>query len=367
MVKPRPQVEKLVPYVPGKPIEELERELGIEGAVKLASNENPLGPSPRAVEAVRSAAADVHRYPDGGCYHLRRELARRLGVEPDNIILGNGSNEVLELVARTFLGPGDEAVMGEYAFIVFPLVTMAVGARCVLSPMPGMVHDLDDMLFRITPATRVVFLANPNNPTGTFVDRASLERFLAEVPEDVLVVVDEAYYHYAQGPDYLDTTTLLGTRKALVTTRTFSKVYGLAGLRVGYGVSDAEIIDWMNRVREPFNVNSLAQRAALAALEDDRHVARSVETNARGKQFLERELAEMGVVFWPSRTNFILIDVGRDAGRVYEKLLARGVIVRPVAPYGLRTHLRVTVGAEEENARFIEALRAVLTEEGGDG
>lgn len=359
MIKPNPYVGSLIPYVPGKPIEELERELGITGAIKMASNENPLGPSPLAISAIERALPNLNRYPDGDSFYLKRALASRLGIKPENIILGNGSNEVLELVARTFLKEGDEAIMGNHAFIVFPIVTQAVGATRIVSPMPNLTHDLRDMYSRITPRTRVIFIANPNNPTGTIVDGRELAQFLSEVPDDIIVVVDEAYFEYVSSANYLDTTAFLGRRKGLITTRTFSKIYGLAGLRVGYGIGDPEIISYMNRAREPFNINSLAQAGALAALSDTEHVEKTKQLNTYGLEFLTRELEALDIPYTPSHANFVLIDLGEDPIPTYNALLAEGVIVRPVREYGLHSHLRVSVGTMSENRRFIEALRRV--------
>jgi histidinol-phosphate aminotransferase len=359
LIKPNPYVGNLIPYVPGKPIEELERELGIADAIKMASNENPLGPSPLAVSAIQRALHNINRYPDSDSFYLKRALASRLGVKPENIILGNGSNEVLELVARTFLKEGDEVIMGEHAFIVFPIVTQAVGATRIASPMPNLTHDLRDMYSRITPKTRAIFIANPNNPTGTIVDGRELAQFLEEVPDDIIVVVDEAYFEYVSSPDYLDTTAFLGKRKGLITTRTFSKIYGLAGLRVGYGIGDPELISYMNRAREPFNINSLAQAGALAALSDTEHVERTRHVNASGLEFITRELEALGIPYTPSHANFVLMDTGDDPIPLYNTLLREGVIVRPVKEYGLHTHLRVSIGTMNENRRFMEALRRV--------
>ncbi|MEE9251847.1 MAG: histidinol-phosphate transaminase [Thermodesulfobacteriota bacterium] len=360
MIKPNNCIEGLIPYVPGKPVEELERELGVKGAVKIASNENPLGPSPLAMKAVERELAGLNRYPEGDSFYLKRALAEALGVKPENLIFGNGSNEVLELVARTFLTEGDEAIMGEYAFIVFPIVTQAVGARRVTSPMPGLTHDLQDMYSRITPRTRVIFIANPNNPTATMVGREELEWFLEKVCDDIMIVVDEAYFEYVDDPDYLDTTSQLGRRRSLITTRTFSKIHGLAGLRVGYGIGDAEVISYMNRVREPFNINSLAQAGALAALEDTEHMEKSRRVNALGLEYLTAELQSLKLNVTDSRTNFVLVEFGRDPMPIYDALLREGVIVRPVGGYGLKTHLRVTVGTQAENERFVAALRNVM-------
>ena len=361
VVKPNEYVRDLIPYVPGKPVEELERELGIRDAIKIASNENPLGPSPLALRAIAEALSKLNRYPDGDAFYLKHTLAERLNVKPANLIFGNGSNEVIEIVARTFMKPGDEAVMGEFAFIVFPIVTQAVGAKAVISPMPDLTHNLRDMFARITPRTKAVFIANPNNPTGTMVEREEFEWFLERVPEDIVVLVDEAYFDYVGDPDYPNSLDYLGVGKSIITVRTFSKIYGLAGLRLGFGVSSAEIIAYMNRVREPFNVNSLAQVGALAALDDEAHVARSRQINREGSDYLSRELEKMNLTFAPSFTNFILVDLGSDPIRVYNALLKEGVIVRPVLNYGLKTQIRVTIGLPEENERFVRAIRKVLS------
>jgi histidinol-phosphate aminotransferase len=360
LIKPNEYVRDLIPYVPGKPVEELERELGISDAIKIASNENPLGPSLLALRAVSEALSKLNRYPDGDAFYLKHRLAERLSVKPENLIFGNGSNEVIEIVARTFMKPGDEAVMGEFAFIVFPIVTQAVGAKAIISPMPDLTHNLRDMFARITPRTKAVFIANPNNPTGTMVDREELEWFLERVPEDIVVLIDEAYFDYVGDPSYPNSLDYLGLRKSLIASRTFSKIYGLAGLRLGFGVSSAEIISYMNRVREPFNVNSLAQVGAFAALDDEAHVARSRQVNMEGLEYLTGELGKMNLPFAPSFTNFILVDLRTDPIRVYNALLREGVIVRPVLNYGLKTHIRVTIGLPEENERFIRAIRKVL-------
>lgn len=360
MIKPNEFVKNLIPYVPGKPVEELERELGIRDAIKIASNENPLGPSPLALRAVSEALAKLNRYPDGDAFYLKHKLAERLGVNPGNLIFGNGSNEVIEIVTRTFMKPGDEAVMGEFAFIVFPIVAQAVGAKAIISPMLDLTHNLRDIFERITPKTKAVFIANPNNPTGTIVKKEEFEWFLERVPEDIIVVVDEAYLDYVDAPDYPDSLDYRSLGKSVITVRTFSKIYGLAGLRLGFGVSSEEIISYMNRVREPFNVNSLAQVAAIAALDDKAHVARSRAINREGLEYLSRELRKMYLPFAPSFTNFILVDLGTNPIIVYNALLREGVIVRPVINYGLKTHIRVTIGLAEENERFISSIKKVL-------
>lgn len=354
-----PGVRALQPYVPGKPIEELEREYGVKNAIKLASNENPLGPSPKALAAARAALAEIARYPDGGGFGLKRALAAKLGVQAEQVTLGNGSNDVLELVARAFVQPGDEVVFAGHAFAVYPIVTQAAGGRTVEVPARQWGHDLDAMRHAIGARTRVIFIANPNNPTGTWLRRAELEAFLDTVPERVIVVVDEAYFEYVDEPDYPNTVKWLGRYPNLVATRTFSKAYGLAGLRIGYGVSSAAIADILNRVRQPFNVNSLALAGALAALDDAAHLEQSRRVNAEGMRQLVSGFGQLGLSYIPSVGNFVCVEVG-DAARVYEQLLRRGVIVRPVANYGMPKHLRITVGRPEENRRFLDALRAAL-------
>ncbi len=360
LITPNEYVNNLVPYIPGKPVQELERELGIRNAIKLASNENPLGPSPFAMEAIRKALPSVNMYPDGDAYYIKHKLAERLEVQPENLIFGNGSNDVIDIIARTFMKPGDEAVMGEYAFIVFPIVTQAVGARVVASPMPDLVHNLEDFYSRITSKTRAVFIANPNNPTGTIVRRHELEWFLEMVPEDIVVVIDEAYFEYVDEPEYPNSLDYRHFGKSVITVRTFSKIFGLAGLRLGYGVSSPEIVAPMHRVRQPFNVNSLAQIAAFAALDDHNHVSEARRVNKDGLSYISSELKKIKIAFTPSFSNFILIDLKSDAISVYNSLLRLGVIVRPVINYALKTHLRVTVGLPEENERFIWAIKRVL-------
>lgn len=360
MIKSNPFVKDLIPYVPGKPVEELERELGITGAIKIASNENPIGPSPLALEAIRKTLESINRYPDGDAFYLKHKLAKSLGVKPERLIFGNGSNDVIDVAARTFLSPGDEAVMGEHAFIVYPIVTKLAGANAVISPMPRHTHDLKDMYSRITPRTKAVFIANPNNPTGTMVPREELEWFLDKVPGDVLVLIDEAYFEYVEAPDYPDSLDYTGSGTSIITVRTFSKIYGLAGLRIGYGVGHEAMISDMQKSRHPFNTSSLAQAAAMAALDDYDHVEKSKKVNREGLAYLSDELAKLGLPFAPSYTNFILLDLGHDPMPVYNALLREGVIVRPVGIYGLKTHLRVSIGLKEENERFIRALKKVL-------
>jgi len=355
-------VQQLSPYVPGKPVDELARELNLDPAhiVKLASNENPLGPGPKALAAVREALAELTRYPDGNGYELKVLLAEHCGVVPAQVTLGNGSNDILELVARAYLAPGLNAVFSEHAFAVYPIVTQAVNAGARVIPAKAWGHDLPAMLAAIDDRTRVVFIANPNNPTGTWFNAAALQSFLAAVPPGVLVVLDEAYIEYAEGGDLPDGLNFLAAYPNLLVSRTFSKAYGLASLRVGYSLSSAVIADVLNRVRQPFNVNSLALAAACAALSDTEYLSRSREVNAAGMQQLEQGFAELGLQWIPSRGNFIAVDVGREAGAVYQGLLHEGVIVRPVAGYGMPNHLRVTIGLAAENSRFLQALRKVL-------
>jgi histidinol-phosphate aminotransferase len=352
-------IQNLAAYPPGMPLEELEREYGITGSIKLASNENPFGPSPRALEAIREVLGSLHRYPDGSGFYLRRALAERLGVAADAIILGNGSNDIIELVVRAFLRPGDEAIMAEQAFVIYQMVVQATGATPRPIPLKRYTHDLDAMAQAIGPATRLVFLANPNNPTGTIYARDEWEDFLESVPPHVVIVADDAYADYVEDPAYPSSLAYHRRGRLLLTLRTFSKIYGLAGLRIGYGVGPLEIVEILNRIRQPFNVNSLAHVAALAALGDVAHVDRTRANNREGLAFLRASCERLGRSVVPSWANFLLIDVGEGA-RVYEALLRRGVIVRPMDVYGLPRHLRVTVGTPAENQRFVDGLAAVL-------
>jgi histidinol-phosphate aminotransferase len=354
-------VRSLDPYVGGKPIEEVARELDLDPAsiVKLASNENPRGASPHALAAIVAATRDLTRYPDGNAYVLKQALAARLRVVPAQIVLGNGSNDVLELATQAFLRPGDHAVYSQYAFIVYPLATKARGAIGIEVPARDFGHDLDAIRAAITPKTRMVFVANPNNPTGTWLAGPAVESFIASVPRDVVVVLDEAYNEYLDPADQSDAAAWVSRYPNLIVSHTFSKAHGLAALRVGYGVMDAEVADLLNRVRQPFNVNSLAQAAALAALDDVAYVEESRRQNREGMQAIERGLRALGVRYLPSRGNFLLFEVG-DAMAVYDAMLRRGVIVRPVGNYGLPTWLRVTVGTPPENERFLAALAPSL-------
>lgn len=358
----RADVQQLSPYVPGKPIEELARELGIDAAtiVKLASNENPRGPAQSVLEAIQAELHDLSRYPDGNGFTLKTALAARYQVSVEQITLGNGSSDILELVARAYLGEGLNAVFSEQAFAVYPIVTQAVGAEGRSVPSKHFAHDLDGMLDAIDDKTRVVFIANPNNPTGTWFDSQALERFLLKVPASVLVVLDEAYIEYAQDDHFPDGLSYLTRFPNMLVCRTFSKVYGLAGLRVGYGISASCIADVLNRVRQPFNVNSLALTAACAALNDEAYLAESRRLNQAGMRQLEEGLQALGLSWIPSKGNFLAVDFGIDAGEINRGLLQEGVIVRPLAGYGMPSFLRVSIGLADENSRFLFALSRVL-------
>jgi len=354
-------IRDIAPYQPGKSIAELARELGLEEAsiIKLASNENPLGVSPLAQEATRSVLGDLARYPDGNGFELKRGLARRYGVEESCIVLGNGSNDVLELAARVFLCAGREGIYSQHAFAVYPLVVQATGARGVEVPARAFGHDLDAMQRAVTSNTRLVFIANPNNPTGTLVGAAALEKFISALPRDIVVVLDEAYNEYLEEAVRSDSIGWLGRFPNLIVTRTFSKVYGLAGLRVGYAFAAAGVADLMNRVRQPFNLNSVALAAATAALEDHEFVRQSFELNRAGMKQITAGLKRLEIEFIPSFGNFVSFRVG-DGAAVFQKLLKAGVIVRPIASYGMPAYLRVTIGLEAENARFLAALEQAL-------
>ena len=350
----------IAPYEPGKPIEELERELGVHNAIKLASNENPLPPSDRVQKAILATLNHLNRYPDGSGFYLRQALAKKHGVSPDHVVLGNGSNELIELLVRTFLRPGDEAVVPHPSFVVYPMIVQAAGGVRVMVMLKEHRLDLEAMARAITPMTKVVFIANPNNPTATIVTADEVERFMARVPERTIVVFDEAYIEFALGPDFPDTLNYVKQGRKVAVLRTFSKATSLAGLRVGYGVAEADAVALMNRIRQPFNVNSLAQAGALAALEDESHVLECVRMIEAGRHFLYDEFKTLGVQYVPSRANFILVDVGRSAADIYQKLLQEGVIVRPMTPFGMETALRITVGTPEENRKLVRALRTVL-------
>ena len=358
-------VRAIAAYQPGKPISELARELGLKpgGIVKLASNENPLGASPRALAAARAALDEMGRYPDGNGFDLKAAIADEFKVETGRIVLGNGSNDVLELAARTFLAPGASAVYAQHAFAVYPLVTQATGAAGIEVPARAFGHDLEAMAAAIRSDTRVVFIANPNNPTGTWIAPDEILGFLRKLPADVLVVLDEAYTEYLEPQLRGDSVGWLEQFPNLLVCRTFSKAYGLAGLRVGFGLAHPAVADLMNRVRQPFNVSSIAQAAAIAALADHDFVQRSRMLNSRGMDLLTAGFQRLGLSWIPSRANFVAVRVGRGA-EVFQKLLRQGVIVRPISGYGLPEYLRVSIGTEAENTRFLTALEAVMQDLG---
>jgi histidinol-phosphate aminotransferase len=354
-VKVHRDIASLTPYVPGKPIEELERELGIPKAVKLASNENPLGPSPKALSVLAEAALTLNRYPDGGAVRLRAALADRWKVTPEQIVIGNGSDEILGLLARTFLTPGEEAVMADQTFVIYKMEVTAVHGTSVVVPLVQGRYDLAAMGAAITPRTKLVFVCNPNNPTGTMVTAPAVGQFMSRVPDHVVVVFDEAYFEYVTSREFPDCLAYVQEGRNVIVLRTFSKIYGLAGLRIGYGVTTPEIAGYLNRLRPPFNANSLAQRAALAALGDDEYVARSRKMNQEEMVVLRRGLEELGFRPFPSEANFLYFDAGRDGRSIFESLLREGVIIRHIEG----RMVRVTVGTPEENRTFLQALRKV--------
>ena len=360
------QVRQLQPYSPGKPVEELERELGISNAIKLASNENPLGCSPLVTDMLSRASHHVELYPDANAYYLKQQLAQKLGIEPNQITIGNGSNDVLDLVARSFLDGGTAAIYSQYAFLVYALVTQACGAQAQVadanSPNAAQPygHDLDAMLTLIRDNTRVIFIANPNNPTGTWLESDALRSFLDQVPEHIAIVIDEAYFEYVDIEQYPDSLQWLGQYPNLIVTRTFSKIYGIAGLRVGYAVSSPELADLFNRIRQPFNGNTLALAAARVALDDDAFVEQSRRSNQQGLQFMQAWFDKHGLDYIPSAGNFLTVRFGDDSARIYQGLLERGVIVRPVANYNMADFLRISVGSKPQLEQMFAALENIL-------
>jgi len=356
MITVTENIKNITPYTPGKPIEELERELGISGSIKLASNENPLGPSPKAVVAIKRALAGLNRYPDGSGFYLSQALAKKYDVDISQIILGNGSNELIELAVRTFIQPGDEVISADPSFVVYRMITQAAGGSNVVVPLKDNRHDLDAMADRITEKTKIIFIANPNNPTGTMNRSAEMDRLMERVPDNVIVAVDEAYYEYVTRADYPDALDYLKAAKNVLALRTFSKIYGLAGLRIGYGITRPEIAELMNKVRQPFNTNSLGQIGALAALADRKHVERSIAINSEGKQFLYQAFDRLGISYLPTEANFIMFEAPSDGRELYNTLLKTGVIIRPMGG----KKLRVTIGLPEENKRFVSELEKIM-------
>lgn len=355
----KPQLRDLVAYEPGKPIEDVARELGLkpEEIIKLASNENPIGPSPKAVEAMKKAVEEVHFYPDGGGWRLRNAIAEKFGLGRENVILGNGSNEIIELIGHAFLNPGDEVIVADHAFVVYKLMATLFGATTIEVPDPGFVHDLDAMADAITPNTKQIFIANPNNPTGTMVSQEAIERFLERVPEHVVVIFDEAYYEFLNEPP--DTLKFVRDARNVVVLRTFSKIQGLAGLRIGYGLASKEIADVLQKCRQPFNANAIAQVGALAGLLDEEHQEKTKTMTDEGRAFFESELKKMGLEYVPSHANFVLVKVG-DGDQVFSEMMKQGIILRAMRGYKLPEWVRISIGKPEQNARCIEVLKTVL-------
>ena len=358
-----PALQNVPVYVPGRPIEEVAREIGLppESIIKLASNENPLGPSPAALAAMEKALASLHLYPDGNAFYLKQKLAEKIGVKTENLILGNGSNEIIEFAGHALMGPGVDVVFSQYCFAVYPIVTRLFGANPIVVPAKNYGHDLPAMLAAITPRTKVIFVANPNNPTGTLASRDDLLRFVEQVPPQVLIVMDEAYIEFLDDPVDLLPLIRRGAKPNLLIMRTFSKIFGLAGLRVGYGIAQPELIAALEKVRQPFNINAIAQAGALAALDDTDHVRRTRENNARGLRFFSEAFKAMKREFIPSAANFILLRV-RDGQRVFDELQKQGVIVRPLAGYQLPEWIRISIGTPQENSRCLDALKKILTD-----
>ena len=359
-MKVREEILSIKPYVPGKPIAEVKRELGLDDVIKLASNENPLGPSPAGVKAACSAAPELNQYPDGACYELKEALSKHLGVASSQLIVGNGSDEVIKLLAEAFLCPGDEVILGRYTFSEYEFATGLMGGKLVVVDPKDWREDLSAMAEAVTERTRLVFVGNPNNPLGTVVAKREVDALLAKLPQDAILVLDEAYYEYVTDPDYPESIDYVKEGKNVIALRTFSKAYGLAGLRVGYGIAKDEIISALNRVREPFNVNLLAQVAAKAALEDQEHIEKSKQINEEGKAYLYAEFERLGLEYIPTEANFIMVKVGRPSREVFSELLRRGVIIRTGDIFGLDDFIRVSIGLPEENRRFISALSEVL-------
>ncbi len=354
-------ISSLVPYPPGKPIEELEREYGVKKPVKLASNENPLGPSPLAVQAVRSMLSTLHRYPDGSGYYLKQKIARKLGVRPGQLVLGNGSNDLIDFLIRVFVRPGIQVISSRPSFLVYSkMVQIAGGENCII-PLKDFRHDLDAIARAVTPSTRLIFLDNPNNPCATVIDMSDFDSLLQKLPDHVLVVLDGAYEEFVRDRNCPMGYLYPDRDKRVIGMRTFSKAYGLAGLRVGYGIMEEEIASMLHRVRQPFNVNSVALAAAEAALDDTGYLEKTLELTWNGLDFLSEKLEKMGCRVMPGHTNFMLVDTGRDAGEIYEAMLRKGVIVRAMGSYGFPRHIRITAGLPEENRRFVQAFSEIYT------
>ncbi len=348
------------PYRPGKPIDEVKRELGLKNVIKLASNENPYGPSPEVLKAIAREAKNINRYPDGGCFYLRWKLAKRLGVSSDQLIFGNGSDEIIVMTLKAFVQKGDEVILAKPSFLIYEIASQIAGAVLRPVPLTNFYYDLNGMKKAVNKKTKLIFLGNPDNPAGTYITQDQLENFLEGLSEEILVLLDEAYFEFVQKRDYPNSISFLKKMENIIITRTFSKIYGLAGLRIGYGIAHREIIDLLNRVREPFNVNSLAQVAALACLKDQSYYTKIAQRIEEQRQFLYREIQRMGLPFIETVTNFILIDVRASSQKISQQLLKKGVIIRNMDFWGLNNYIRVTIGTPRENQKFIRALREVL-------
>lgn len=356
----RKNILSISPYVPGKPIDEVKRELGIADVIKLASNENPFGASPRAITAMQDALKDVHIYPDGYCYALREELSKMLSVEPDYLMFGNGSDELIKMIAETFVNQDDEVIYAEPSFSEYDFATKVMAGKSFSVPLKDYRHDLKAMLEAVTDKTKLIFICNPNNPTGTIVTRNEVDEFMKDVPEDVIVIFDQAYIEYVTDVDYPDCMDYVREGRNVILLRTFSKVYGLAGLRIGYGIAKPELVSLVSRVKEPFNVNSIAQIGAIEALKDQDHIEKCVKHNTRQKRWLTEQFETLGLDYIPSEANFVMVNVEMDSKKCFNELLKKGVIVRTGDIFNMPTWLRITVGTESENERLIEALRSVL-------
>ncbi|TDX53314.1 histidinol-phosphate transaminase [Orenia marismortui] len=356
----REEIMNLKPYIPGKPIEEVKRELGLDQVIKLASNENPLGPSTQAIEQMKEAINKVNIYPDGNVHNLRSKLSTNLGVESDQLIFGNGSDELLVMLGQAFMRSDDEVIMAETTFSEYEFATKLMGAKINKVPLKNNTHDLEAMAKEITDKTKVIFICNPNNPTGTIVKKDEVEKFLKEVPDDVVIVFDEAYYEYVESTDYPETINYLLDYDNIIILRTFSKIYGLGGLRVGYGIANQSLINYMERVRQPFNVNTIAQIGATASLDDSDHVAKTLDYNRQGKEYLYQEFEKLGLEYVPTDTNFILVDLPMSNDKVFEEMLKEGVIIRSLSSYGYNTEVRITIGLPEENKKLVKVLKDVL-------
>jgi len=356
----RKSILKIKPYKPGKPIGEVKRELGLKRIIKLASNENTLGPSSQALKALRDFLPKIYLYPEDSCFYLKKELAKKLKVKRENLILGNGSDEIMELVSKTFLNPGEEVIYGHPSFLIYETVVRIMGGKPVPVSLKDYTYDLKRILRAVTKKTKIIFVCNPNNPTGTMVSGEEIRAFLKRVPKRIIVVFDEAYRDYVERRDFPDSIKLLKENRNLIILRTFAKIYGLAGLRIGYGIAQAEVIAFLSKVRLPFNVNSLAQAAALASLSDEERAKKTRKMNALGKRLLYAAFRSLDLVYVPTQTNFILINLKRNGKRICQTLLKEGIIVREMSAWGLNNYIRVTIGNEKENKRFVQALKKII-------